>query len=64
MRALAASLEASDRKLAQSISQYLQRLPAVQAILRERSQQRERPGMSQSRVMTPSVQRRGPEIER
>ena len=32
MRALAASPDTSDRKLAQSINQYLQRLPAVQAI--------------------------------
>ena len=64
MRALAASPEEADRKLAQSIGHYLARLPAVQAIMRHRAQQRELPGMSRSPVMTPSVQRRGPEIER
>jgi hypothetical protein len=64
MHALAASPEVSDRKLAQSINQYLGRMPAVQAIVRERAQQRERPGISRSTVMTPSMQRRGPEMER
>ena len=64
MRALAASPEEADRKLAQSIGHYLGRMPAVQAILREHAQQRELPGMSRSPVMTPSIQRRGPEIER
>jgi Relaxase/Mobilisation nuclease domain len=64
MRALAASPEVSDRKLAQSINQYLGRMQAVQAIVREHAQQRELPGMSRSPVMTPSVQRKGPEIER
>ena len=64
MRALAASPEEADRKLAQSIGHYVARLPAVQAIMRHHAQQRELPGMSRSPVMTPSVQRRGPEIER
>ena len=64
MRALAASQEVSDRKLAQSIRQYLERTPDVQAIVRESTQQRELPGMSRSPVMSPSMQRRGPEIER
>jgi len=64
MRALAASQEVSDRKLAQSIKQYLERLPAVQAIVRESAQQRELPGMSQLPVRSPSAQRRGPEMER
>ncbi len=63
-RALAASPDASDRKLAKAIHDYLERLPAVQAIVRERARQRELPGMSRSPVM-PSPQRRlGPEIER
>ena len=64
MRALAASPEEADRKLAQSIGHYLGRLPAVQAIVRHHAQQRELPGMSRSTVMTPPIQRRGPEIER
>ena len=64
MRALATSPEVSDRKLAQSIGHYLGRMPAVQAIVRYQAQQRELPGMSRSTVMTPSVQRRGSEIER
>jgi Relaxase/Mobilisation nuclease domain len=64
MRALATSPEVSDRKLAQSINQYLRRMPAVQAIVREHTKQRELPGMSRSTVQTPSQQRRGPEIER
>ncbi len=64
LRALAASPDASDRQLAQSVRGYLGRLPAVQAIVRHQAQQRELPGMSRSRVITPSVQRRGPEIVR
>ncbi len=64
MRALATSPDASDRKLAQSINQYLQRLPAVQAILRERAQQRELPGMGRPPLTTPARQRSGPELER
>ena len=64
MRALAASPEEADRKLAQSIGHYLGRLPAVQAFVRHHAQQRELPGMSRSTVMTPPIQRRGPEIER
>ena len=64
MRALAASPEAPDRQLAQSINQYLQRLPAVQAIRREQTRQRDLPGMSRSLVMAPAIQRTGPEIER
>jgi len=64
MRALAASPEASDRKLAQAIPQYFERMPAVQAIVRASAKQRELPGISRSPVMTPSIQRRGPEIER
>jgi hypothetical protein len=64
MRALGASPEASDRKLAHAIHQYLERMPAVQAIVRESAKQRELLGISRSPVMTPSIQRRGPEIER
>jgi hypothetical protein len=64
MRALAASPEEADRKLAQSIGHYVARVPAVQAIVRHHAQQRKLTGMSRSPVMTPSVQRRGPEIER
>ena len=64
MRALAASPEEADRKLAQSIGHYVARLPAVQAIVRHHALQRELQGMSRSPVMTPSVERRGPEIER
>ncbi len=64
IRALAASPEVSDRELAQSISQYLQRVPAVQAIRREQARQRDLPGMSRSVVMAPAIQRKGPEIER
>jgi hypothetical protein len=64
MRALAVSPEESDRKLAQSIGHYLGRMPAVQAIVRHQAKQRELPGMSRSPEMTPSMQRRGPEIER
>ena len=54
MRAIAASPEESDRKLAQSIGHYLGRLPAVQAIVRHQTQQRELPGMSQSPLTMPS----------
>jgi len=64
MRALAASPEESDRKLAESIKQYLVRMPAVQAIVRHQAQQRELPGMSRTPLTTPSQHRRGPEIER
>ena len=64
MRALAASPEVSDRELAQSINQYLQRVPAVQAIRREQTRQRDLPGMSRSVVMAPAIQRKGSEIER
>ena len=63
-RALAASPDSSDRQLAQSINQYLGRMPAVQAIVRERARQRELPGMSRSLVMPSPEQRRGPEVER
>ena len=38
MRALASSPEVSDRKLAQSINQYLGRMPTVQAIVRHHAQ--------------------------
>ena len=64
MRALAASPEVSDRKLAQSIHQYVGRMPAVQAIRREQARQRELPGMSRSLVMAPAMQRKGPDFER
>ena len=64
MRALAASPEVSDRELAQSINQYLQRVPAVQAIRREQARQRDLPGMRRSLVMPPALQRTGSEIER
>jgi Relaxase/Mobilisation nuclease domain len=63
-RALAASPESSDRKLAKSIHDYLERLPAVQVIVRERERQRELPGMNRSPVMPSPQQRRGPEMER
>jgi hypothetical protein len=64
LRALAASPEASDRKLAQFVSGYLRRLPAVQAIVRHESKQRELPGIGRSTFTMPTQQRRGPEIER
>jgi len=64
MRALAASPDVSDRQLAQSINNYLGRLPAVQAIVRHQAQQRELPGMSRSPLTMPSQQRQGPEMER
>jgi hypothetical protein len=64
MRALAASPEVSDRKLAESIHQYVGRMPAVQAIVRHESKQRELPGVGRSPVPMPAQQRRGPEIER
>jgi hypothetical protein len=65
LRALKASPYASDRQLAQSIDQYLRRMPAVQAIVRHQAQQRELPGMSRPRtVASPIQERRGPEMER
>ena len=64
MRALAASPEVSDRKLAQSINGYLGRLPAVQAIARHQAQQRELPGLGRSPSVMPERLRQGPEIER
>ena len=64
MRALAASPAMSDRQLAQSIKQYLGRMPAVQAIVRHQARQRELPGMSRTPPTMPSQQRRGPEMER
>jgi hypothetical protein len=65
MRALKASPDASDRKLAQSVEQYLWRMPAIQAIARHQAQQRELPGMSRRHTVAPLVQeRRGPEMER
>ena len=64
MRALAASPGVSDRELAQSINHYLGRMPAVQAIRREQARQRDLPGMSRSLILSPSMQRTGPEIER
>ena len=63
-RALAASPDPSDRKLAQSINQYLGRMPVVQALARERARQRKLPGMDQSPLMPSPLQRRGPEMER
>jgi hypothetical protein len=64
LRALAASPDASDRQLAQSVRGYLVHLPAVQAIVRHQAQQRELPGMGRSPVVTPSQERKGPEMER
>jgi Relaxase/Mobilisation nuclease domain len=65
LRALKASPDASDRQLAQSIDQYLRRMPAVQAIAKHQAQQRELPGMSRPRTVAPPIQeRRGPEMER
>ncbi len=64
MRALAASPEVSDRQLAQSIHQYVGRMPAVQAVVRHESRQRELPGVVRSLPTVPAQQRRGPEIER
>jgi Relaxase/Mobilisation nuclease domain len=63
-RALAASPDSSDRKLAKSIYDYLERLPAVKAIVRERERQRELPGMSRSPSVPSPEQRRGPKMER
>jgi hypothetical protein len=64
MRALAKSPEASDRELAQSINQYLLRMPAVQAIARHQAQQRELPGIKQAPIVTQTQVRRGSEMER
>lgn len=64
MRALAASPEASDCMLAQSINQYLGRMPAVQAIARQQARQLELPSMGRSSLTTPARQPRWPEIER
>jgi hypothetical protein len=64
MGALAASPEASDRQLAQSIGHYLGRLPVVQAMHRYRAQQRELPGMNRSQPVVPTLERKGPEMER
>jgi hypothetical protein len=64
LRALAASPDASDRQLAQSVNQYLRRLPAVQAIVRERAQQRDLPEMGRPPLTTSARQRGGPELER
>jgi hypothetical protein len=65
MRALKASPDASDRKLAHSVEQYLWRMPAIQAIAKHQAQQRELPGMSRPRTVAPPIQEsRGPEMER
>ena len=64
MRALAASPEGSDRQLAQSIHQYVGRMPAVQAIVREDLKQRELPGVGRALPTMPSPQRQGPDLER
>lgn len=64
MRALATSPDTSDRKIAGSINQYLGRMPAVQAIRRERAQQRELPRMSRSSLSKPAMPRSWPDIER
>jgi hypothetical protein len=64
MRALAASPEVADRELAQSINQYLVRMPAVQAIVRHQARQRELPAFDRLRFTTPTQSRRGPEMER
>jgi hypothetical protein len=63
-RALAASSEASDRKLSESIVRYVREMPAARALLRERAQQRELPGID--RVPVPAISRgRGnPDMER
>jgi len=64
MRALAASPEMSDRQLAQSIHQYVERMPAVQAIVRHESKHRNLPGMTRSQPIVPTLERKGPEMER
>ena len=64
MRALASSSEASDRKLAHSINQYLGHLPAVQAIARQQRQQRDLPDMGRSLLTAPFQPSRGPEFKR
>jgi hypothetical protein len=64
LRALQASPDTSDRQLAESIEQYLRRMPAVQAIAKHQAQQRELPGMSRSPFVAPTQVRRGPEMER
>jgi hypothetical protein len=42
----------------------LGRLPAVQAMVRYRAQQRELPGMSRSQPIIPTLERKGSEMER
>jgi hypothetical protein len=64
MSALRASPEEADRQLAESIGHYLGRLPVVQAMVRYRAQQRELPGMNWSQPMMPTLERKGPEMER
>ncbi len=65
LRALQASPSTSDRQLAQSVDQYLRRMPAVQAIAKHQAQQRELPGMGRRQTVVPLIQeRRGPEMER
>jgi hypothetical protein len=64
MSALRASPEEADRQLAESIGHYLGRLPVVQAMVRYRAQQRELPGMSRSHAILPTLERKGPEMER
>jgi len=64
MAALRASPEEADRQLAESIGHYLGRLPVVQAMARYRAQQRELPGMNRSQPIVPTLERKGPEMER
>jgi len=64
MSALKASPEEADRQLAESIGRYLGRLPVVQAMARYRAQQRELPGMNRSQPIVPTLERKGPEMER
>ena len=64
LRALAASPDTSDRQLAQSVSGYLGRLPAVQAIVRHQAQQRELPGMGRAQPAMPAQERKGPDMPR
>lgn len=64
MSALRASPEEADRQLAESIGHYLGRLPVFQAMVRDRAQQHELPGMNRSQAIMPTLDRKGPDMER
>jgi hypothetical protein len=63
-KALAASPEADDRKLAQSIVQYARHLPGVRYKPPEQQAQRELPLMERDRSRTREVERMAPTVQR